>query len=180
MRWERRVAPAAIGAAVAAIVAAVVGALTHPYAEIAVDRGRHSDQAGLVVRYALLGAVAAFLGDLVVRDARRHGSLRAALAARGAALLGVVALAGVVLVTALSIFTGGYGRAEELRDERAGFVNGCMNNASTETCLCVWEAFSSAPATDTIEERMRVMERVRDTGRPTPELQRAADSCDVP
>jgi hypothetical protein len=163
---------------VASAVAAIVGALTNPYAERVNDAYRHGAQTGLVVRYTVLGALAAWLGDLLWRRAQRHGSLRKALADRGGrALLQAMALAVVVVVAVIPLFVGGYDDADRLRDEHAGFVDGCVHNAPRRYCECLWDRFSRDPASDTVEERDAIRSQVIDLSRPPAALQRAVNGC---
>jgi hypothetical protein len=160
-----------------ALLALAVGALTHPYAERASASYRHGAQIGVVVRYAVLGAIAATLLDRIARHARVRGSVRAALADRGAALLQAVALVVVVLAAVIPIFVGGYGSAERARDEHAGFVDGCARNAPPKYCECLWATLESDPRSDTTAERTRIKDDLLNTGKAPAPLQRAVNRC---
>ena len=161
----------------AAAVAAIVGAITNPFAERVSDAYRHGAQTGLVLRYATLGALAAWLVDLLVARARRHGSLRAALVARGWALVQSVALVAVVLAAVLPIFIGGYDAGDRRRDAHAGFINGCRTHSPARYCECVWTLLSNHPAADSTAEFEALMREVVATGTPPPPLRRAMLSC---
>ena len=177
MSWQRRLAPPFLGAGIAAATAAIVNAITNPYAEKVDDAYRYGAQTGLVLRYTTLGALAAWLVDLLARHARRHGSLRAALAERCAALLQAVALLAVVLVAVIPMFVGGYGADDELRDSHAGFIDGCRENAPASYCECLWTRLRKDPATDTLAELNSMNASVIATGTPPPPLRRAVRAC---
>jgi hypothetical protein len=168
--WERRLAPAFAGAIALAAVAALVGALTHPFAEIANASSRHGSQAGLVVRYAFLGAFAGLLVDVIARGARRGGGVRAVLTRRGNPAAAAVALLGVAALAIVPALVGGYSDRDVVRDQRAGFIHGCTDGGRPPAyCACVYEHLGPQ-APDLID-------RVERTRQPTPELQRAADAC---
>jgi hypothetical protein len=174
--WRRRLAPPLFVAGLAAAAAAVANAITEPYAEHADEAYRHGAQTGVVLRYALLGAVAGWLLDLLVRQVRAHGSLRSVLSDRGAGLLQFVGLVAVVLIAAIPPFVGGYDENDRLRDTHAGFVDGCHANRSARFCECVWTRLRADPDTDTLAEFDAMRERV-DIGEAPAPLQRAVNRC---
>jgi hypothetical protein len=175
--WQRRLAPPILGAGVAAAIASVVGALTHPYAEKANEAYREGAQTGLVARYATLGALLVWLLDVLVNAARRHGSLGAALATRGLPLLAAVGLVAVLALMIVPPFVGNYDRSDRLRDEHAGFVDGCTNNAPRASCECVWKRLVADPRADSSAERRAIFEQIGVTGRAPPPLRKAAAGC---
>ena len=159
----------------ASAVAAIVGGLTNPYAERVNDAYRHGAQTGLVIRYTVFGALAAWLLDLILTRARRRRSLRTALSDRSVrAQLQVVALAVVVLLAVLPMFVGGY---DALREEHRGFVAGCAQNAPRKSCECFWTRLNDDPASDSTAERQAMLDQARATGEPPPALRRAVDRC---
>jgi hypothetical protein len=164
-----------LGAGIASATAAIVGALTNPYAERVNDAYRHGAQTGLVVRYTVLGAVAAWLLDLILTRARRRGSLRAALSERSVrAQLQIVGLVLVVLLTVVPIFTGGYDR---VREEHAGFVAGCGRTQPERYCECLWTRLNDDPASDSSAEREAMVDQAEASGVAPPALRRAANRC---
>jgi hypothetical protein len=169
--WERRLAPAFIGSVAAAGVAALLGALTHPFAEVADAGSRHGSQAGLVVRYAFLGAFAGVLIDVVARGARRApGGLRAVLTRRGNPAAAAVALLGVAVLAIVPAVVGGYSHADFVRDQRAGFLDGCARQGRpADYCACIYDQLGP--------QSQEQIDRVVSSRRPPRELQRAANAC---
>jgi hypothetical protein len=155
---------------VASATAAIVGAITNPYAERADEAYRHGAQTGLVIRYTVLGALAAGLADLLIAR-RRRGELGRA------GLLQAAALVVVVLAMAIPPFVGGYDGGDELRDQHAGFVDGCSANQPRRYCECLWSRLNEDPAADSTAEREAITDRFRATGRPPAVLQKAVDAC---
>ena len=176
MTWQRRLAPPILGAGVAAASAALVNAATHPYAEKANDAFREGARLGIVLRYAVIGALFFWLVDVLVQAARTHSSLRAALATRGRPLLvafGLLVLAGVA---AIPLFERDYTASDFRRDERAGFIHGCSRNAPREYCTCMWSELAADPRTDTHGELGAAMAEAARSG-PPPALRRAIKRC---
>jgi hypothetical protein len=176
MSRGRRLAPALIGAATAGVAAIVVSVLTHPYAEDANAAHRHGQQTGLVIRYIVLGALAGYLIGWLVRYMRMDAPMQRAIGDWPVALR-VLGLLIVGLIAVVPLFVGGYGDDEEKRGFRAGFIDGCSNNAPRSYCECMFARFERDPAADTTEEQVAIMRRVQQTRKPTPELRRAAVAC---
>jgi hypothetical protein len=175
--WQRRIAPPVLGAGVATATAAIVGALTHPYAERANEAYREGAQTGLVIRYTVLGALFGWLADVLFRGAQRHGSLRATVAARGSGLLAAGGIVAVLAAAVVPIFVGGYDESDRLRDERAGFIDGCTRRAPRHYCDCMYDTLRRDPRADSSAEIQALFADVQVTGKVPPLLRRVAAKC---
>lgn len=163
-----------LAAVVAAVVTAIVVGTADPYGDYANRSFREGANAGVVLRYALLAALAAWLAQRLAASFARRRSGEAG--SRPAVLwsLALAVVAGLMIVPPL---VGPSKEERRARDLRAGFVDGCARRQPRDYCTCLFNRLRKDPAADTQAEVEAVLRRAGETGVAPAPMQRAARAC---
>ena len=164
-----------LAALAAALIAILVIQVADPNERYANDEFRTGADTGLVLRFAILAALGAWLAQRLFRGLRDRREGRAASGAAPLARYG----AGLVAVIALAVLPEFIGPSEDERrdrDFRAGFIDGCAEQQRRDYCTCLYDNLKDTRGLS--RERIKgLLDEARRSGSAPPEIAQAANDC---